>query len=36
VLARELTVGDDAGKFNAVQPVDVDGREARIALERAV
>ena len=36
VLARELTVGDDAGKFNALQPVDVDGREARIALERAV
>ena len=36
VLARELTVGDDAGKFNAVQPVDVDGREARIALKRAV
>jgi isoleucyl-tRNA synthetase len=36
VLARELTVGDDAGKFNAVQPVDIDGHEARIALERAV
>jgi isoleucyl-tRNA synthetase len=36
VLARDITVGDDAGKFNAMQPVDLDGREARIALERAV
>jgi len=36
VLAREITVGDDAGKFNAMQPVDIDGREARIALERVV
>jgi isoleucyl-tRNA synthetase len=36
VLAREITVGDDAGKFNAMQPVDIDGREARIALKRAV
>ena len=36
VLAREITVGDDAGKFNAVDPIDIDGREARIAIERAV
>ena len=36
VLAREITVGDDAGKFNAMQSVDIDGREARIALKRAV
>ncbi len=36
VLAREITVGDDAGKFNAMAAADIDGREARIALERAV
>ncbi|MGI9045051.1 MAG: isoleucine--tRNA ligase [Gemmatimonadaceae bacterium] len=36
VLAREITVGDDAGKFNAMHAVDIDGREARVALERAV
>ncbi len=36
VLAREITVGDDAEKFNAVDPIDIDGREARIAIERAV
>jgi hypothetical protein len=36
VLAREITVGDDAGKSNAMQAVDIDGRQARIALKRAV
>lgn len=36
VLAREITVGDDAGKFNAMHAVDIDGRVARVALERAV
>ena len=35
VLAREITVGDDAGKFNAMEPFDMDGREARIAIKRA-
>jgi hypothetical protein len=36
VLAREITVGDDASKFNAAQSVDIDGQPASIALERAV
>jgi len=36
VLAREITVGDDAGTFNTMQPVDIDGRQAGIALKRAV
>ncbi|MDO8502447.1 MAG: isoleucine--tRNA ligase [Gemmatimonadaceae bacterium] len=36
VLAREITVGDDARKFNAAQSVDIDGHPASIALERAV
>ncbi len=36
VLAREITVGDEAEKFNAMAAADIDGREARIALERAV
>ncbi|MEO8576180.1 MAG: isoleucine--tRNA ligase, partial [Gemmatimonadales bacterium] len=33
VLAREITVGDDASKFNAAQSVDIDGQPASIALE---
>jgi isoleucyl-tRNA synthetase len=36
VLAREITIGDDALKFNARQSVDIDGQPASIALERAV
>ncbi|MEO8194174.1 MAG: isoleucine--tRNA ligase [Gemmatimonadales bacterium] len=36
VLARGITVGDDARKFNAAQSVDIDGHPAGIALERAV
>lgn len=36
VLAREITVGDDALKFNAMQAVDIDGQPASIALKRAV
>ncbi|MGK2960691.1 MAG: isoleucine--tRNA ligase [Gemmatimonadaceae bacterium] len=36
VLAREITVGDDAEIFNATHAVDIDGREARVSLERAV
>ena len=36
VLALVITVGDDAGKFNAAQSVDLDGQPARIAIERAV
>jgi isoleucyl-tRNA synthetase len=36
VLAREITVGDDAGKLNVMEPFDLDGRKARIAIKRAV
>lgn len=36
VLARGITVGDDATKLNAGQAVDIDGQPASIALERAV
>jgi isoleucyl-tRNA synthetase len=35
VLARDITVGDDASKMNAGQSVDIDGHPARIAIERA-
>jgi isoleucyl-tRNA synthetase len=36
VLAREVTVGDHAGKLNAMQRADIDGLEASIAFKRAV
>ena len=36
VLAREITVGDDATKLNAGQAVDIDGQPASIAIKRAV
>jgi isoleucyl-tRNA synthetase len=36
VLAREIIAGTDARKLKAMQPVDIDGLEAGIALERAV
>jgi isoleucyl-tRNA synthetase len=35
VLARDISIGDDASKMNAAQSVDIDGHPARIALERA-
>jgi isoleucyl-tRNA synthetase len=35
VLARDITVGDDASKLNAEQSADIDGHPARIAIERA-
>ena len=35
VLAREITVGDDATKLNAGQAVDIDGQPASIAIKRA-
>ena len=36
VLARELIVGEAAGKHHVMQTVDIDGQEASIAFERTV
>ncbi|HVF40898.1 MAG TPA: isoleucine--tRNA ligase [Gemmatimonadaceae bacterium] len=36
VLARDVTIGDNAKEFHAEQSVDIDGQPARIAIERAV
>jgi len=34
VLAREITIGDDATTIHAEQAVDIDGHPTRIAIER--
>lgn len=36
VLARDITIGDDATTIHAAQTVDIDGCPARIAIERVV